>query len=179
MTQDTETQSRKSVKKTPGAPSITEKNQIEKYQLWHTAMLHLKPYIEYKNNNNKKLINLYRNVVKAMNLEIKPTAFQKQFERGPLVWVRDFKKMTSDSNSGAARISFTDITGLKYFDEIDNMKLVQGYVEILGQQKKYDNSGKEPTSPKNKPQGNERLQLAKEIKDNQMLVWNYSRTPNI
>lgn len=82
------------------------------------------------------MANFYKKVAETAQLDIAPKALEKQFVRGPLAWVKAYKTMTSDSNSGAARLSFTEITGLKFVDEIDNKQLIEGFVYCLGNQKK-------------------------------------------
>ena len=61
-------------------------------------------------------------------------------------WVKTYIKMTSESSSGAPRLSFMEITGMKHIEEVDNQNLVLGYVAHLQKQKKFENSGREPSS---------------------------------
>ena len=126
---------------------------------------HCEKYIEFKNNPNKTTAQFYKMIVNDLKLEkLTGKALEKQFVRGPLQWVKEFKKMTSDSNSGGARISFTEITGLKFVDEFDNKKLVEGFVEYLGNQKKYENYSIEPTKV---TKGNQKLATIQSIEQQQ------------
>jgi hypothetical protein len=87
-------------KKVLGEPSATETNNKAKYTMWMDAMEHFEPYLEYKNNSNKTLNALYKEIKEAIGESGTLHAFQKSFERGPLHWAKAVVEMRSDGNSG-------------------------------------------------------------------------------
>lgn len=90
-----------------------------------------------------KLLELLRHSLRHLNVD-------HWHGQNPSIQCRTMEAQVFYINKGVRRASFTEITGLKFVDEVDNKKLVLGYWEILISKRKGNNKSVEPKIFKSK-----------------------------